>query len=722
MPPEDAIPHPEALPRPAANPNAWTTFWRTVASFQRDKLNPTLAARNTVGVTLPIIVGAALGFTPAGLAMATGALNVCFTDGQQPYRQRAQRMFAACFLVAAAVSLGALCGHNESVSILAAAVWACAAGMLVSLGGAATDVGNISLVTLIVYMAVPQSFERAVYAGLLAFAGGVFQTLLSLAFWPLRPYLFERRALASLCYELARAAGSAVQVYQSPPATAEMTQAQTALAPLITDHSIDAERYRLLLSQAERMRLSVLALRRLRARLQRERRPEAALIDAYLVKGADILREIADALEAARNTTVDRDAFSDFRALCGELRHADAAASGLVAATLRDARSQMDALTGQLRAAFELATSSTVEGFREFQRGEMSRPARLRLGAPLATLRANLNLQSSAFRHAVRLAVCVAVGEALAHALNLRRPYWLPMTIAIVLRPDFTATFSRGVLRIAGTVVGLVLTTAMFHILPLGPHLEIALIAAGMFLMRYAGPANYGVFAIAVTALVVALIAMTGVDPRPVIAARGLNTAFGGVIALLAYWLWPTWERKQAPEAIAAMLDAYRDYFRAIRLSYEQPGESFDSLRDRARLAARLARSNVEASIERVCAEPGASREVMHVLSGILASSHRMVHAFMALEAGLDSSGPVPAREPFRTFANHIELTLYSLAAALRGSPLHRKQLPDLREDHNALVTAGDPGVERYALVNIETDRMTNSLNTLAAEILTWLH
>jgi hypothetical protein len=108
-------------------------------------------------------------------------------------------------------------------------------------------------------------------------------------------------------------------------------------------------------------------------------------------------------------------------------------------------------------------------------------------------------------------------------------------------------------------------------------------------------------------------------------------------------------------------------------------------------------------------------------MGAILASSHRLVHAMMSLEAGLSRSQPVPARAAFRTLADHIELTLYFLAAGLRGSPLTLSHLPDLREDHHALIASGDPLAERYALVNIETDRMTNSLNTLSEEIVRWV-
>ena len=49
----------------------------------------------------------------------------------------------------------------------------------------------------------------------------------------------------------------------------ESIAAQNSLAGLNQDHSLEAERYRLLLSQAERMRLSLMTLVRLRTRIQR---------------------------------------------------------------------------------------------------------------------------------------------------------------------------------------------------------------------------------------------------------------------------------------------------------------------------------------------------------------------------------------------------------------------------------------------------------------------
>jgi uncharacterized membrane protein YccC len=381
-------------------------------------------------------------------------------------------------------------------------------------------------------------------------------------------------------------------------------------------------------------------------------------------------------------------------------------------AMVRDARSQMDALTGQLRSAMDLAASATPAGIEAFERREAAKPWTLRLRGTLATLRANLSLNSTALRHAIRLAACVALSDAIGRGFELHRSYWLPMTIAIVLKPDFTATFSRGVLRLAGTFAGLIFATALFHFLRPGRAGEVAAIAALMFIMRWMGGANYGILVIAVTGLVVFLIAMTGIAPKEVISARAVNTAAGGAIALLAYWLWPTWERTRVSDAMARMLDSFREYFHLLRQNDPNSREL-----DQKRVAARLARSNLEASIDRASAEPGASPETVRLFEGMLAASHRLAHAMLALEAGLYTTAKTKASDAFQSFASDVELALAFLAAELSGSPPPAGSPPDLREDHHALVHSSP---DRHSLVNVETDRITNSLNTLSEEVTRW--
>jgi uncharacterized membrane protein YccC len=260
----------------------------------------------------------------------------------------------------------------------------------------------------------------------------------------------------------------------------------------------------------------------------------------------------------------------------------------------------------------------------------------------------------------------------------------------------------------------------LFWVLPMPIPGQIALVAASMFAMRWFGPANYGIFVAGVSSLIVFLFALSGFPPADVVAARVVNTLAGGGIALAAYWLWPTWERTQSPELLAHMLDCYRRYFRVVRERFLQSGVGAPGL-DEPRLASRLARSNLQASMEKLSAEPGVSAHSLASLHSIFAASHRLAHSFMALEAGLNSGPRAVLREPFITFANDVELTLFYLAGALRGSTITADALPDLREDHHALCHPAQTSPASSHLVIVETDRITNSINTISAELFRWL-
>ena len=74
-------------------------------------------------------------------------------------------------------------------------------------------------------------------------------------------------------------------------------------------------------------------------------------------------------------------------------------------------------------------------------------------------------------------------------------------------------------------------------------------------------------------------------------------------------------------------------------------------------------------------------------------------------------------RSAFSAFATDVEKTLQLLAQILRGTRSAEKKFPDLREGYQKLLEAGDAHTARYALTNVEADRMTNSLNTLREQI-----
>ena len=696
----------------------WAALRRSLTRYDREKIHPPIAIRNTIGVVLPLIIAGIAGQHSLGLVGSLGALNVAYQDGTDAYGLRARRMLAASFLVGIALFTGGLTAHHNAIAIVVATLAAFAAGMLVSLGTAAGDIGTVSLVTLVIFASRPLTPAQAALSGLVALGGALLQTGLSLFLWPIRRGEKERGVLARAYSELAQLADQETSPGSPPLGSAAFITAQDSLIGI--ERTAAGERIRSLLSQAERIRLRILALQRLRRRLQRDAcgAVPTGILDRFIQACAVELNAIGHALRSNDATEFQTSAFtSETEALTVALRNDDCAqASPFFLAVIHDALTQMDALAGQIRAAWRMATVPDL-GPPTLGRKEKSLP---RWHNQLDILRANLTIRSSAFRHALRLMVCVAIGDAIGRAVDWQRSYWIPMTIAIVLKPDFLSTFSRGVLRLAGTFIGLIVATILYHLLPPSTLTDVAFVGSFTLMLRWIGPANYGIFVIAISGLVVALIANTGIAPKDVIPLRALNTAIGGMLALIAYAVWPTWERTQSGESFARLLDAYRTYLRAVRETYVGGASDNFVAVDRARQAARVARSNVEASAERLGTEPGASSDSMERVAAMLASSHDFIYAAMALEGAATDERAAPTHAA-KQFMDKVELTLYQLAAGFRGSPTDVSHFPDLRAQHRLLVESSGAGRPTFSFLEVETDRMTNALNTLREQAMEWL-
>jgi uncharacterized membrane protein YccC len=676
-----------------------SAFWQTVTRFDKAKIAPEIALRNTIGIIAPLIWGTITDHAAAGAVASLGALNVCYSDSRDAYIVRGKRMLLASVLVGAAVIAGALSARHPVAAVLTQLVWAFGAGMLVVLGAKAADLAVVTLVTLIIFGARPTNVQEAFLSGLLALAGGVLQTLLSVLAWAANPYAPEQRIVAGLYEALAEAAIWPAGATAAPPASAAVVNARESLASLDSNPSDEAARLIFLLEQGERIRLSLLTLRRLAHRLDREpsSKPAAAVLLA-------VLRSASGALKAVGSGS--KEALAGFRNAAARFREVNSdEALPMTAAFLRDATRHVDALHGQLRAVYSGAPP---------QRAVTAR-ARDALGRR-ARLVANLSFRSMAFRHAVRLALAVAGGSTLASGLHLGRPYWLAMTVAIVLKPDFVTTFSRGILRIVGTLIGLAIATAAVHVFPSSNFTTaIVLLAAFSLMLRWIGSANYGIFVVAVSGIIVLLVAMTGVNPKDAVAARAINTMLGGAIAAVAYWVWPTKETKQAGTFIGDMLISYRRYIEMVMSGPSSPAA-------RAELhqvgnAGRIARSNAEASAARLAAEPGVPVAQRTLLNEILINTNRFIRAVMALEADFDGTSTAATQQALRGFIEAVSKALTLLAEAMQTGEKPTERRPDVRAAWSAL----ERTAPAWSLLVVETDRVATSLNTLWEQVEKWL-
>lgn len=653
------------------------------------------ALRCTLGVAIVLFTGIAIGQPAIGVFGAIGAVSVGFGSFQGVYRSRAAVMLVAAAAMALSIFCGSLAGGRDATAIAAAGAWGFGGGLIVALGPSASFVGLQSIVAVLIAGGYPADLQDAAGRAALVFGGGLVQTLLVVMIWPLRRFHAERQSLAAAYRSLASYASAIPEGADAAPEPHTFAATPSPLAdPQPFAKSRDVLIFQALLDEAERIRASLAGLAARQRRLSAEEQTALRTLSTGLERA---LLAIAEGLEDAREPREPAGLWTTVDVSAAQLSGAEA----------------VEALLGQLRAAWRTAGAFATGAPADTTISAPPRVAPLRLRPPIRdavnTLRANLSLDSTACRHALRLSATLIIATSLYRAFSLPRGYWLPLTAVLVLKPEFHDTFARGIARIAGTLIGAAAATLITRAFAPGTTgltlLVLGFVCAGYALVR----TSYAVFTVCITGYVVFLLMLAGVPELTAATNRIVYTAEGGLLALAVYGLWPTWTAAEVRPALAGLLETHAGYVKALLEGYADPRHADMALLADIRRDGRLVRSNAEAVVERMLAEPAARHAIpAAVAMGLLAAIRRHALGALALHAGLERGVEHPIRG-VATLAGEMTMSLSVLASALRsGAP--PQPLPPLRQTQLAMS-------ERTGLLFDETDLMVDSVNTMASLI-----
>ena len=512
-------------------------------------------------LTVPPLLGAGLLLGQPGLAVfaGMGGMVGAFGDNGGTFRARFRRVL----LGGGGGLVGLLAGRyieQGFAAVLAFAVLGVVSALLSSLSSNLSFAG----LQLLVYAAVAAALPSGVGVGVIAatyLAGLAWSLVLSFVQTRLDPQENQPRAaeisvLSQLAQELRRPA-------EAPDATAVhdrraglTRELSKAVDEIVTARSTSAGRRD--------------DLRRLSSALTATFSLVTAVFDLQL-RAPGVrpgLADLVDRLAALVGRRRDREARGELDTLEDDV---DRAAADDV-----EAQPVLTALTQVVR---------TVEG---------------RAASPSGSDRpswASYVPARKAWVFAVRLAVTMAVAEAVRLLVPLEKPYWIVLTAALVLKPDFGSIFARGVQRTLGTLVGVVLGVAVVAVVPHGAWLLLPM-AAFAFAFPYGKSLNYGLLSTFLTPLVLLLIDFgMRVDAR-VVLDRLLDTVIGaGVVLVVGYLCWPgTWHPRLG-EHVAAAVEALAGYAQAAFGSDR-------SLVGPARRRAYAAMSDVRSELQSTLAEP----------------------------------------------------------------------------------------------------------------------
>jgi uncharacterized membrane protein YccC len=407
--------------------------------------------RATLAICVPLSVALAAGRGTLGVLPAMGGLLGTLADAGGPYWTRVKRAGSATlFGGAVGLTTGSVIHGHGWAAVAALVVLAGVSGALSSIG----DIGSVTGLQLLVYTGLglgPVGGQRPVWHTAAGFVlGAAWALILILPGWPLSPRGKEQRDVAAV-YEALADKLAAIGTDRFAAARQAVTAAlNTAYDELLSVRAVSSGRNRRMMRLVAALNSSHLMAEASTFLWLAGRRPPPPLV-------IDAVRRLADSVREGGPPPFIPPAWDTGPGALA-LREAMAGAARVLSRDWSPARSDLVVSREPPGRRVAAAVSRLLDGF-----GSVNR------------------------QFTVRLMACVLV---VSEVLPLQRSYWVPLTVAIVLKPDYGSVFVRAVQRGLGTVVGAVLGAVLLVLLHgLWLLIPFAVFAA---LLPYGRSRNYG--------------------------------------------------------------------------------------------------------------------------------------------------------------------------------------------------------------------------------------
>ncbi|WP_317162740.1 FUSC family protein [Winogradskyella endarachnes] len=265
----------------------------------------------------------------------------------------------------------------------------------------------------------------------------------------------------------------------------------------------------------------------------------------------------------------------------------------------------------------------------------------------------NFSFRSTIFKHALRLSVAVMFGYAIGLLFDFQNPYWIILTIIIIMRPSYGLTKTRSKDRMIGTLIGAVLATGLVFVINnpyiFGAFGIISLVVAFSMVQK-----NYKASATFITLSIILIYAILEPNIFKVIQFRVLDTLIGAIISYSTMrWLWPAWSITEISENIKNSLEANTAFFKSIRNFYQNKGPVPTSLKVN-RKEAYLQMSNLSSAFQRMAQEPESKQNHLDDIYELVVINHSCLTSLASLSTYVQNNQTSKASEDFISISERI--------------------------------------------------------------------
>ncbi|NNF19433.1 MAG: hypothetical protein HKN61_06615 [Flavobacteriaceae bacterium] len=276
----------------------------------------------------------------------------------------------------------------------------------------------------------------------------------------------------------------------------------------------------------------------------------------------------------------------------------------------------------------------------------------------------NLNFRSAIFKHSLRLAVTMMVGYGVGWYYDFQNPYWILLTIIVIMRPNYGLTKKRFKERIVGTLIGGALAVGVVYLVR--DVYVYAVLGVGSLVLAFSMlQRNYRTAAVFITLSVIFIYAIIRPDVLTVIQYRLLDTLIGAGLSLVSVlFLWPAWGFLEIKDSILGSVRANKKFLEQIAEYYRQKGAIPPELR-LSRKEAFLQSSQLNTAYQQMAQEPESKQLYLEEIYKLVVLNHSFLTALASLSTYFQTRPTTKASEFFDNAVAHIDENLRLLVCAL---------------------------------------------------------
>lgn len=286
-------------------------------------------------------------------------------------------------------------------------------------------------------------------------------------------------------------------------------------------------------------------------------------------------------------------------------------------------------------------------------------------------LRNNISLSSSHFRHALRITIALLLGYlfSLFQFLGIGHTYWILITIVAILKPAYSITKQRNLLRLYGTVAGAVIAYGILHFIHINEVLFTILLLSMIMCFSFLKGKYFWAVLFMTIYIFLSFNFLSPGKVNIIFKDRIVDTIIAAIItSLVAYIVLPVWEHTQNLDLMKKSAEANLSYFQSVISKFLEENHDLEDYKVRRKNAI-ISLANLSDNFQRMISDPKNQQKKLEVVHQFVATSHLITAYTASLSQYVKDDEKYPEIDA-ESWSRKIEAEMQKVSILLHGDTI----------------------------------------------------